>query len=55
MLDEPVPVDMAEHDAGCDDFDDDLGDAEAIQALTNAENSHDEKPHVQVKVSLQQM
>ena len=36
---------------GCDDFgDDDLGDAEAIQALTNAEKSHDEKPAVQVKV-----
>ena len=48
---------MSEHDAGCDDFDvdDDLGDAEAIQALANAEKSRDEKPHVQVKVSLQQM
>ncbi|KAL9965782.1 hypothetical protein ACROYT_G029627 [Oculina patagonica] len=52
MDDDPVAVDMAEQDTGCDDFgdDDDLGDAEAIQALTNAENSRDEKPHVQVKV-----
>lgn len=47
---------MEEVDAGCDDFgdDDDLGDAEAIQALTNAENSQDEEPHVQVKVSQKQ-
>jgi len=52
MDDVPAVNDMGEVDAGCDDFgdDDDLGDAEAIQALTNAENSHDEKPHVQIKV-----
>ena len=45
---------MAELDTGCDNFDDDddLGDAEAIQALANAENSHDEKPQVQIKVLL---
>ena len=30
------------------DFDDDLGDAEAIQALSNAEKNHDVKPHVKV-------
>ena len=30
------------------DFDDDLGDAEAIQALSNAENNHDVKPHIKV-------
>ena len=36
---------------GCDDFgDDDLGDAEAIQALTNIETNHDEKPTTKVKV-----
>ena len=36
---------------GCDDFgDDDLGDAEAIQALTNVETNPDEKPTVKVKV-----
>lgn len=52
MLDVPAVNDVAEVDAGCDDFDDDdLGDAEAIQALTNAENSRDEKPHIQIKVS----
>lgn len=55
MLDVPAAVDMAEYDVGCDDFgDDDLGDAEALQALTNVENTHDEKPCVQVKVSVQQ-
>lgn len=56
MSDVPAVNDMEEVDAGCDDFgdDDDLGDAEAIQALTNAENSHDEKPHVQIKVSWKQ-
>lgn len=56
MSDVPAVNDMEEVDAGCDDFgdDDDLGDAEAIQALTNAENSHDEKPHVQIKVSRKQ-
>ena len=36
---------MAEYTA---DFDDDLDDAEAIQALSNAENNHDVKPHVKV-------
>jgi len=43
---------MEEVDASCEDFgdDDDLGDAEAIQALTNAEKSHDEKPQVHIKV-----
>ena len=36
---------------GCDDFgDDDLGDAEAIQALTNVEANPDEKPTTKVKV-----
>nr|XP_058965646.1 DNA polymerase alpha catalytic subunit-like [Pocillopora verrucosa] len=36
---------------GCDDFgDDDLGDAEAIQALTNIETNPDEKPTTKVKV-----
>ena len=30
------------------DFDDDLGDAEAIQALSNAEKNHDVKPHIKV-------
>ena len=30
------------------DFDDDLGNAEAIQALSNAEKNHDVKPHVKV-------
>ena len=36
---------------GCDDFgDDDLGDAEAIQALTNVETNPDEKPTTKVKV-----
>ena len=36
---------------GCDDFgDDDLGDAEAIQALTNIETNRDEKPTTKVKV-----
>ena len=36
---------------GCDDFgDDDLGDAEAIQALTNVETNPDEKPMTKVKV-----
>ena len=35
----------------CDDFgDDDLGDAEAIQALTNVETNPDEKPTTKVKV-----
>lgn len=56
LPDIPAVNDMEEVDAGCDDFgdDDDLGDAEAIQALTNAENSQDEEPHVQVKVSQKQ-
>ena len=36
---------------GCDDFgDDNLGDAEAIQALTNVETNPDEKPTTKVKV-----
>ena len=36
---------------GCNDFgDDDLGDAEAIQALTNVETNPDEKPTTKVKV-----
>ena len=36
---------------GCDDFgDDDLGDAEAIQALTNIKTNRDEKPTTKVKV-----
>ena len=30
------------------DFDDDLGDAEALQALSNAEKNHDVKPHIKV-------
>ena len=30
------------------DFDDGLGDAEAIQALSNVEKNHDVKPHVKV-------
>ena len=53
LSDIPPGNEMEEVDAGCDDFgdDDDLGDAEAIQALTNAENNHDEKPHIQIKVS----
>ena len=45
-----VPTDdMPEYDVGCDfGDDDDLGDAEAIQALSNAENSQDEKPQIKV-------
>lgn len=45
-----IPEDMPQYDAGCDDFgdDDDLGDAEAIQALSNAEKSHEEKPDIKV-------
>ena len=41
---------MPEYDAGFDDFDsdDDLGNEEAIQALSNAEKNHDVKPHVKV-------
>ena len=41
---------MPQYDAGFDDFDndDDLGDAEAIQALSNAEKNHDLKPHIKV-------
>jgi len=48
-----VPDDMPEYDAGCDDFgdDDDLGDAEAIQALSNAEKDHDEKPQIKVEAN----
>ena len=43
VLDDPI--------MGCDDFgDDDLGDAEAIQALTNVETNPDEKPATKVKV-----
>ena len=41
---------MPEYDAGFDDFDNDndLGNEEAIQALSNAEMNHDVKPHVKV-------
>ena len=41
---------MPEYDAGFDDFDndDDLGNEEAIQALSNAEKNHDVKPHINV-------
>ena len=41
---------MPEYDAGFDDFDndDDLGNEEAIQALSNAEKNLDVKPHVKV-------
>ena len=41
---------MPEYDAGFDDFDndDDLGNEEAIQALSNAEKNHDVKPHIKV-------
>ena len=41
---------MPEYDAGFDNFDndDDLGNEEAIQALSNAEKNHDVKPHVKV-------
>ena len=36
---------------GCDGFGgDDLGDVEAIQALSNVETNPDEKPSVKVKV-----
>lgn len=48
---EDVPAaydDMPEYTA---DFDDDLGDAEAIQALSNAEKNHDVKPHIKVEAS----
>ena len=57
MPDIPAVNDVEEVDAGCEDFgddDDDLGDAEAIQALANAENSREEKPHIQIKVSQKQ-
>ena len=47
-----VPEDMPEYVAECDDFgfdnDDDLGDAESIQALSNAEKSLDTKPEIKV-------
>ena len=50
MLD--VPEDMPEYVAECDDFgfdyDDYLGDAESIQALSNAEKSLDSKPEIKV-------
>ena len=41
---------MPEYDAGFDDFDndDDLGNEEALQALSNAEKNHDVKPHIKV-------
>ena len=41
---------MPEYDAGFDDFDndDDLGNEEAIQALSNAEKNLDVKPHIKV-------
>ena len=41
---------MPEYGAGFDDFDndDDLGNEEAIQALSNAEKNHDVKPHIEV-------
>ena len=53
LLDVPAAYeDMPEYDVGGNDFgdddDDDLGDAEAIQALSNAEKSHDEKPQIKV-------
>ena len=46
---------MPQYDAGFDDFDndDDLGDAEAIQALSNAEKNHDLKPHIKVLYSIE--
>ena len=41
---------MLEYDAGFDDFDndDDLGNEETLQALSNAEKNHDVKPHIKV-------
>ena len=42
-----VPEDMPEYDFGFDN-DDDLGDAESIQALSNAEKSLDTKPEIKV-------
>ena len=41
---------MPEYDAGFDDFDDDddLGNEETLQALSNAEKNHDVKPHIKV-------
>ncbi|CAH3180205.1 unnamed protein product [Porites lobata] len=49
LLDVPAAYDdMPEYTA---DFDDDLGDAEAIQALSNVEKNHDVKPHVKVEAN----
>ena len=41
---------MPEYDAGFDDFnnDDDRGNEETLQALSNAEKNHDVKPHIKV-------